>query len=129
MSNHAKKVKFLRSSTSLMVMMIFLMLGFCPLRNALCSLAGPVSSKIKHKVPEHAKIIVHDDCTASAINKASSFYEHTFNKNLLIFVALLLTVFFVNNDLLTKGRYLQLVNYRCSPNVIPIYLRNHVLLI
>jgi hypothetical protein len=129
MSKSGKKVQSLRPFTSLMVMVIFLVLGFCPLRNVLCSLVNPVPQKIVHNVPEHAKIIVHDDCTATAFNKIPPFYEHTFNANPLIFVAILITVFFVSNGLLTRDQFLLSKNHRYSPNAIPIYLRNHVLLI
>jgi hypothetical protein len=124
-----KKKTFLRSLTSLMVMVIFLVLGFCPLRNVLCSLVNRVPQKIAHNVPEHAKIIVHDDCTATTFSKILPLYKPTSNRNPLIFVAILLTVFFVSNGLLTKDQFLLSKNHRYPPNAIPIYLRNHVLLI
>ena len=129
MSESGKKVQSLRSFISLMVIVIFLVLGFCPLRNVLCSLVNPVPQKIAHNVPEHAKIIVHDDCTATTFIKILPLYEPTFNGNPLIFVAILLTVFFVSNGLLTKDQFLLSKNHRYPPNAIPIYLRNHVLLI
>ena len=129
MSKPGKKVQSLRSFTSLTVMVIFLVLGFCPLRNVLCSLINPGPQKITHNVPDHAKIIVHDDCTATAFNKIPPFYEHTFNGDPLIFVAILLTVFFVSNGLSTKNQFLLSKNHRYPPNAIPIYLRNHMLLI
>ena len=129
MAKYKKKVRSLRSFTSIMVMVTFLVLGFCPLRNMLCSLVNPVPPKIAHSVLEHAKIIVHDDCTATSFNKILPFYEHTFSGHLLIFVAILLTVFFVSNGLLTKDQFLLSKNHRYPPNAIPIYLRNHVLLI
>ena len=129
MMTPGKKKTFLRSLISLMVMVIFLVLGFCPLRNVLCSLVNPGPQKITHNVPDHAKIIVRDDCTATAFNKTLPFYERTFNGNPLIFVAILLTVFFVSNGLLTKDQFLRSKNHRYPPNAIPIYLRNYVLLI
>lgn len=128
MTKYEKKVKSLRSFTSLMVMLIFLVLSFCPLRNVLCSMVNPVPQKIAHNVPEHAKIIGHDDCTVTTF-KILPFYERTFNGNLLIFVAILLTVFFVSNGLLTKNQFLLSKNHLYPSNAIPIYLRNHVLLI
>jgi hypothetical protein len=129
MAKYEKKARSLCSFTSMIVMVIFLVLGFCPLRNVLCSLVNPGSPKIAHNVPDHAKIIVHDDCTVTAFNKTLPFYERTFNGNPLIFVVILLTVFFVSNGLLTKDQFLRSKNHRHPPNAIPIYLRNHVLLI
>jgi hypothetical protein len=129
MAESKKKVRSLRSFSSLMVMVVFLVLGFCPLRNTLCSLVNPVPQKITHNVPEHAKIIVHNDCASTVFNKIPPFYEHTFNGNPLIFVAILLTVFFVSNGLLTKDQFLLSKNHRYPPNAISIYFRNNVLLI
>lgn len=110
-------------------MMIFLALGFCPLRNALCSLAKPAPQKIVNKVPEHAKIIVHDGCAATVINKILPFNGHPSNGNPLIFVAILVAVFFASSGLLTKDQFLLFKNHRYPSDVVPIYLRNHVLLI
>jgi hypothetical protein len=124
-----KKKTFLRSLTSLVVMVIFLVLSFCPLRNELCSLVNPLSKKMAHSVPEHAKIIAHDDCTTTAVSNIVPLHQRTFNGGPLIFVAILLTVFFASNVLLTKGQFLLSKNQRYLPNAIPIYLRNHVLLI
>jgi hypothetical protein len=129
MEKSGKKVQPLRSFTSLLVMVIFLVLGFCPLRNALCSLANPAPQKIAHKVPEHAKIIVHDECATVTINKILPFNGHISNGNPLIFVSILLTVFFVSSGLLTKDQFLLFKNHRHSLSAVPIYLRNHVLLI
>ena len=129
MAKSEKKALPLRSFTTLAVIVIFLVLSFCPLRNALCSLVNHVPKKTAHAVPEHAKIISHDNCTAFTLHKSLPFYESASNENPLIFVAVLLTVFFVSSDILTKRQFLLSQNHRCSLNAIPIYLKNHVLLI
>lgn len=129
MAKSGKKVQSLRSFASLMVMMVFLAFGFCPLRNVLCSLANPLPQKIAHNVPEHAKIIVHDECITTAFNKILPFHQYPSNANLLVFAAILLPGFFAGTGFLTKDQILQSKNHRYPPNAIPIYLRNHVLLI
>jgi hypothetical protein len=129
MVKSGKKNQSLRSFFSLMAMMIFLILGFCPLRNALCSLANSSPQKVAHNVPEHAKIISHDACTTVAINKNIPFNGYIFNGNPLIFVAILLTFFFISIGLLAKDRFLLFKNRRYPSSAVPIYLRNHVLLI
>ena len=129
MAKSEKKAPPLRSFTTMAVMVIFLVFSFCPLRNALCSLVNPAPKKTAHSVPEHAKIISHDDCSAFTLHKILPFDESASNGNPLIFVAVLLTAFFVSGNLLTKGQFLLSQNHRCSLNAIPIYLKNHVLLI
>jgi hypothetical protein len=58
-----------RRLLSLAILIVFLTLGFCPLRNTLTKLVqwGPATSG--PKVPEYGKIIAYDDCRFAAVVK------------------------------------------------------------
>jgi hypothetical protein len=45
-----------------MLLLVFLVFGFCPLRNVLSGLLRQVPQTTAPKAPEYAKIIAHDDC-------------------------------------------------------------------
>jgi len=128
MEKTGKKPRLLRSITSLMVIVIFLALGFCPLRNALCALAHPVSQNTNMKAPAYAKIIAHDDCLTAVFSQAIAFQKQLLNGNALIFAGILLMAF------CACGIFREIAPHYSKitvpyPNVVPIYLKNRVLLI
>lgn len=57
-----------RRFTSWLVLFVFLVLGFCPLRNTLLDLAHPRAAA--PRVPVYSKIIGQGDCVVPAIQKA-----------------------------------------------------------
>jgi hypothetical protein len=118
-----KKQRFI-SLASLTVIVIFLLMGFCPLRNALVSLVKPVPAKNTRKVPERAKIIAADDCTVSTAQKIAPQREPMPDGNALPLLAVARTL---------PSFYVRLQRLKILPGYlvpsVPIYLRNQVMLI
>ena len=52
---------------SLALLSVFLLLGFCPLRNMLCYLAQPQPAKKAQPAPDYAKITSAKECAAFTV--------------------------------------------------------------
>jgi hypothetical protein len=128
---HGKNIKPIRSSLSLVMMVIFLVLGYCPVRNALCSVANnPVQNK-EQKAPRDIKAIVEDACNAYNSGDKIIPYQEVASKTaipLLLAIAVAV-VFFAGLCLLKKVvvLYPNIAVRGLSP--IPLYLANRALLI
>lgn len=116
---------FFRSLASLTILVVFLLLGFCPLRNTLVTLVKTVPAKETRKVPERAKIIAADDCTASTstTQKIASSREPMPSGNTLG-----LPTVFIPQVAYVRWQRLKLPVAFITPPIL-IYLRNQVLLI
>jgi hypothetical protein len=118
-----KKQPFI-SLASLTIMIVFLLLGFCPLRNTLVSLVKPVPAKNSRKVPERAKIIAADDCTVSTTQKIAPSREPMPSGNALPLRTVPLTL---------PGFSVRFQRLKIPPGYlvppVPLYLRNQVMLI
>lgn len=117
-----------KSFISILVLIAFLVLGFCPLRNTLCKLINS-SSPARHqqRVPEYGKISAADKCGSVAVVKALPLKERVFDGAPLLFFVVLVGTFlvaglrfddaFTGNLAISHHRYL----------AVPIYLRNQIL--
>jgi hypothetical protein len=56
---------------SLATLIVFLTLGFCPVRNALTKLVQRVPATSGSKVPDYGKIIACDDCSFAIVIKTA----------------------------------------------------------
>ena len=129
MTTFKKSLQFLRSLTSLMIIVIFLVLGSCPVRNALCALVNHAPPNIEQKPTDDLKIIAHDICMEFGFNKITPLHKLTSSSKALVLIAVLVTAFFVSIGLLTNGNVLHPKLATAFLNTIPTYLRNRVLLI
>lgn len=125
--NPTDKTLQFRPFISLLMLVVLLTLGFCPLRNALCKLVHPAPAKTRSKVPEYGKIIAGDDCGGAAELAVLHSTEHWFGGPGLLFFAVLLSPFFTADlrRLLFKVRPRVTIGGYNIP--IAIYLKNLVL--
>ena len=129
MTTFKKSLQFLRSLTSLMIIVIFLVLGSCPVRNALCALVNHRPPNSEQKSTGDLKIIAHDICMEFGFNKIIPLHKLISSSKALVLTAVLVTAFFVSIGLLTNGNVLHPKLATAFLNTIPTYLRNRVLLI
>lgn len=124
--NPTDKTLQFRSFISLLMLVVLLTLGFCPLRNALCKLAHPEPAKTTSNVPEYGKIIAGDDCAGAAELTVLHLTEHFDGTHLLFFTVLLSSFFAADlRRLLFKVQpTISIGDYNIS---IAIYLKNLVL--
>jgi hypothetical protein len=118
-----------RRLISLSIIIVFLTLGFCPLRNTLTKLAQRIPATSGPKVPEYGKIIAHDDCrfalvvkTVPALGRLSTGMPP---------VGTLINVQNYRFNLLRIERLVSnhLPLFHLHATACPVYLRNRVLLI
>lgn len=50
-----------------LLLLVFLVFGFCPLRNALSAMVRQVPQTAAPKAPEYAKIVARDDCSNTVV--------------------------------------------------------------
>lgn len=62
MNKTEKKLSYSNAGI-ILLLLVFLVFGFCPLRNALSALVRQVPQTTAPKAPEYVKIIAHDDCS------------------------------------------------------------------
>ena len=129
MTNPAKKILCFRLSISLALAVVFLTLGFCPLRNALSSIIDPAIPKSARVVPVYSKIIAHDDCALAVADKIIPQNEGRFHVNPLMFFVILFAAFIIGNSLFSELNSGGLKALHACISAMPIYLMNRVLLI
>lgn len=56
-----------RNTGIVLLLLVFLVFGFCPLRNALFTQGRQVPLTTAPKAPEYVKIIAHDDCSRTVV--------------------------------------------------------------
>jgi hypothetical protein len=66
MNKTGNKAKY-QNTGIVLLLLVFLLFGFCPLRNALSALGRQVPQTTAPKAPEYAKIIAHDDCSMTVV--------------------------------------------------------------
>ncbi|MFC0517605.1 hypothetical protein ACFFGT_25555 [Mucilaginibacter angelicae] len=128
---HGKSIKSIRSSLSLMMMVIFLVLGYCPVRNTLCSIANHSPQSKEQKAPRDIKAVVDEVCNAYNSGDKIIPYQEAASKTAvpLLLAIIVAAVFFVGIGLLKKVSvlYRNIATRSLSP--IPLYLANRALLI
>jgi len=126
-----KNIKPIRSSLSLMMMVIFLVLGYCPVRNTLCSLASHSSQNKEQKAPRDIKAIVDDVCNAyNSGDKIIPYQEVVSKTTIPLLLAIVVAAAFFGSIAPLK-RLVVLYPYPAARglNTIPLYLANRSLLI
>ncbi|WP_121811482.1 hypothetical protein [Mucilaginibacter kameinonensis] len=127
----SKNTKSLRSALSLMMMVVFLVLGYCPVRNVLCSLASHASQNNEQKAPRDIKAIVEDVCNAYNSGDKIIPYQEVVAKTTvpLLLAVVVAAVFFAGIVLLKKLIVLYPDTLAFNLSAIPLYLANRALLI
>lgn len=117
----------LHSFTGLLLVLIFLVLSSCPVRNALFSCLK--KGHAEQKSTGGTKIAAHDMCAGAGFSKIIPSPERISHNTPAAFVAVLFTAFLVCSDLFKKiiHRFYSPPAFRINP--VPIYLRNSVFLI
>jgi hypothetical protein len=67
MNKRGNKTRNSSAGIILLLLLVFLVFGFCPLRNALFATMRQVPQTTAPKAPEYAKIIAHDDCSLTVV--------------------------------------------------------------
>jgi len=116
-----------RRLASVAAILVFLTLGFCPLRNTLARLALPAPPTRGQQVPEFAKVIAPDICGFAVVSKAAP------NTGRLLYPSLDTTI--NSTYVCCKPQQTEILFSNLLPQspgftaACPIYLRNRVLLI
>lgn len=117
----------LHSFTSLMLVLIFLVLSSCPVRNALFSYLK--KGHAEQKSTGGTKITAHDMCAGPSFSRIIPSPERISNNIPTALTTVLFIAFLTCFDLFKKiiHRFYSPPAFRINP--IPIYLRNSVFLI
>ncbi|SDF22192.1 hypothetical protein SAMN05216464_114126 [Mucilaginibacter pineti] len=118
-----------RRVVSLAVLVVFLALGFCPLRNTLTNLAQPAPATRGPKVPEYSKIIAHTDCSFALVVKTGSAIGRLFTVMPPLAAVINHGSYFLNPLRIGKLLSNHMLRLPFHATACPIYLRNCVLLI
>jgi hypothetical protein len=119
----------LHSFTGLLLVLIFLVLSSCPVRNAFFSYLQKAHGGVEQKSTGGTKITAHDMCAGSSFSKIIPSPERISNNAPTVLAAVLFTAFLAFFDLFKKiiHRFFSPPAFKSNP--VPIYLRNNVLLI
>ncbi|WPU97765.1 hypothetical protein SNE26_17195 [Mucilaginibacter sp. cycad4] len=113
-----------------MIMVIFLVLGYCPLRNVLCSLAGNSPQNNKQKAPRDIKAVVEDCSAYNSGDKIIPYQEVTAKTAVPLLLAVVVAVvFFTGAGVSGKVTVLYRTSAGHNLSPIPLYLANRALLI
>lgn len=112
-------------------MVIFLVLGYCPVRNALCSFTNHHGQTKEQKAPRDIKAIVEDACNAyNSGDKVIPYQEATSKTTVSLLLAVAVAVvFFACINLFKNVTVLYANRAPRGLNSIPLYLVNKALLI
>lgn len=126
-----KNIKSIRSALSLMMMVVFLVLGYCPVRNALCSIASHSAQSKEQKAPRDIRAIVDEVCNAYNSGDKIIPYQEAASKTAvpLLLAIVVAVVFFAGIGLLKNITVLYPNITARSLSLIPLYLANRALLI
>lgn len=117
----------LHSCTSLVLVLIFLVLSSCPVRNVLFSYLK--KGHVEQKSTEGTKIAAHDMCAGSSFSRIIPSPERISHNIPAALAAVLFTAFLACFDLFRKVIHRFFSPPAFSSDPVPIYLRNGVLLI
>lgn len=112
-------------------MVIFLVLGYCPVRNTLCSLASHSSQNKEQKAPRDIKAVVDDVCSAYNSGDKIIPYQEVVSKTtvpLLLAIAVSVVVF-AGLGLFKKIAVLYPNIKSSGLKQLPLYITNRALLI
>lgn len=114
-----------------MMMVVFLVLGYCPVRNVLCSLASHASQNKEQKPPRDIRAVVEDACNAYNSGDKIIPYQEVVSKTRvpLLLAIVVAAVFLAGIALLKKLVVLYPNTAARGLNPIPLYLANRALLI
>jgi len=120
--------KNLHSFVGLMLVLVFLVLSSCPVRNALFSYLKKAHGGHEQKSTGGTRISAHDMCAGSGFSKIIPSPERISNYTPVTLTAVLLTAF------LCLALFKETLHRFYSPpvfriNPVPIYIRNSVFLI
>jgi hypothetical protein len=117
---------FFKASAILLFVLIFLILGFCPVRDFLFSSLGSAPQTTQHKKISEIKTFTYHICQQSGPDK-KMVLAHISNANPLAFITVVILIFCTGIVDLQKMavRYQDIA--AISSNQIPIYLRNKIL--
>ena len=102
---------------SLAVLGVFLLLGFCPLRNTLCRLAQPEPARKTHPAPDYAKITSAKECVAYIVVAQQAAQPALSPTNVFNFTNTANTIFIAVPQTASVAYF----------STIPLYLRNRAL--
>lgn len=112
-------------------MVIFLVLGYCPVRNALCSVVNHSPQSNEQKAPRDIKAIVDEVCNAYNSGDKIIPYQEAASKTAvpLLLAIVVAVVFFAGIGLLKSVTVLYRNIAARGLNPIPLYLANRAFLI
>ncbi|WP_426670063.1 hypothetical protein ACPPVU_02230 [Mucilaginibacter sp. McL0603] len=118
---------FFKPSAILLFILIFLIFGYCPVRDSLFSALGRAPQTAQHKKIGEIKTFTYHICQESGPDKLTPVLAHISNANPLAFIAVGILIFCTSIVDLQKMaiRYQDIAVI--SSNQVPIYLRNKVL--
>ncbi|UOE50704.1 hypothetical protein MTO98_06400 [Mucilaginibacter sp. SMC90] len=125
-----KNSKSIQSSLSLMIMVAFLVLGYCPLRNVLCSLANHSPQNKEQKAPRDVKAIIEECNAYNSGDKVIPYQEVVSKTTVPLLMAIVVeAVPFAGIGLSKKVVALSPYIAVRGLSAVPIYLANKALLI
>ncbi|WP_214072994.1 hypothetical protein [Mucilaginibacter sp. dw_454] len=122
------KALYLQGLKTLLLTAIYLVFGFCPLRNTLSAIAHATPANTTKKIPEYGKIIAHDDCCITIVAKAIPTTGRPLSGPPL-FLTSLIAAFLLCNFAVGANNRFHPLPVAANSHQLPIYLRNRSLLI
>ena len=116
---------FFKASALLLFILIFLILGFCPVRDFLFSALGRTPQTAQHKKISEIKTFTYHICQESGPDK-KTVLAHISNASPLAFIAVVIFIFCTGIVNLQNMAVLYQDIAVISSNQVPVYLRNKV---